>query len=234
MKENIPKVELIERPVFVWALSVLIIYSVVCFSVETLPDLSAETTRFLELSEIVVISIFTVEYLCRILCARNKIKFVFSFYGLVDLITILPFYLAFAIDLRAMRLVRLLRLVRIIKLARYNRAINRFSEAIYIAKEELIIFTLASMIMIYLAAAGIYYFEHAAQPEIYRSIFDCLWWAVVTLTTVGYGDIYPVTAGGRLFTFLTLMIGLGLLVVPTGIVTSALSAVRNNQEGDLK
>ncbi|UTW12631.1 two pore domain potassium channel family protein [Marinobacterium rhizophilum] len=88
--------------------------------------------------------------------------------------------------------------------------------------------------MIYLAAVGIYYFEHAAQPEMYRSIFDCLWWAVVTLTTVGYGDIYPVTVGGRLFTFLTLMIGLGLLVVPTGIVTSALSAVRNNQEEDVE
>ncbi|UTW14291.1 ion transporter [Marinobacterium rhizophilum] len=89
-----------------------------------------------------VVAAFTVEYFYRILCSTNKIKFIFSFYGLVDLIVILPFYLAFAVDLRAMRLVRLLRLVRIMKLVRYNSAIRRFSKVIYIAKEELVIFKL--------------------------------------------------------------------------------------------
>ncbi len=84
--------------------------------------------------------------------------------------------------------------------------------------------------MLYLAAIGIYYFEHKAQPEVFRSIFDCLWWAVATLTTVGYGDIYPITIAGRLFTFVILMVGLGLIAVPTGIVASALSSVRRQQE----
>jgi voltage-gated potassium channel len=84
--------------------------------------------------------------------------------------------------------------------------------------------------MLYLAAVGIYHFEHRAQPEVFRSMFDSLWWAVATLTTVGYGDIYPITIGGRLFTFLVLMLGLGLVAVPIGIVASSLSVVRGQQE----
>lgn len=225
MKGNI-----IEKPTFVWFITGLIIFSVVCFSIETLPDLSPEVIQFLRYSEMVTVAIFTVEYLYRIYVAPSRTKFIFSFYGLIDLIAILPFYLSFAVDLRAMRLIRLLRLLRILKLFRYNQAINRFSKAIYLAKEELIIFTLASLVMLYLAAVGIYHFEHRAQPEVFRSIFDSLWWAVATLTTVGYGDIYPVTMGGRLFTFLVLMLGLGLVAVPTGIVASSLSAVRRQQE----
>ena len=97
------------------------------------------------------------------------------------------------------------------------------------AKEELVIFTLASFVLLYLSAVGIYHFEHAAQPDVFRSIFDSLWWSVATLTTVGYGDIYPITLGGKMFTFCVLMIGLGLIAVPTGIVASALSAVRHER-----
>ncbi len=225
MKDNI-----LEKPVLAWSITGLIIYSVISFSIETLPNLSAETIQFFRYSEIATVGIFTIEYLYRIYAAQNRLKFIFSFLGVIDLIAILPFYLAFAIDLRAMRLIRLLRLVRILKLVRYNQAISRFSKAIYLAKEELIIFTLASLVMLYLAAVGIYHFEHSAQPEIFRSIFDSLWWAVATLTTVGYGDIYPITMGGRLFTFFVLILGLGLVAVPTGIISSSLSAVRRQQE----
>ncbi len=221
---------LLERPLVSWCIAGLILFSVVCYSLETLPNLSESTKLFLHYAEIFVVAVFTLEYLFRIYSAPNKLKFIFSFYGLVDLLAILPFYLAFTVDLRTLRLLRLLRLARLLKLARYNRAIQRFGKAIYLAKEELIIFTFASLILIYLGAVGIYHFEHQAQPEVFRSIFDCLWWAVATLTTVGYGDIYPVTLGGRLFTFGILMVGLGLVAVPTGIVASALSAIRREQE----
>lgn len=216
-----------DDPAFAWSITVLIIYSVICYSIETLPNLSVLTIDFLYYSEIIVVSIFTIEYLYRIYSAPNRLKFVFSFYGLIDLMAILPFYLATAIDLRTLRLMRLLRLARLLKLARYNKAILRFSKAISLAKEELVIFTLASLVLLYLAAVGIYHFEHNAQPEVFRSIFDSLWWAVVTLTTVGYGDIYPITIGGRIFTFVILMVGLGLVAVPTGIVASALSVIRS-------
>src|SRR5690554_1729338 len=132
--------------------------------------------------------------------------------------------------LESLRLLRLFRLLRIFKMVRYNRAINRVWRAIYSAREELMVFFGASMIMIIISAVGIYQFEHAAQPEVYRSLFDALWWAVLTLTTVGYGDTYPVTMAGRLFTFLMLMIGLGLIAVPTGIITSSLSTIKQKIE----
>ena len=84
--------------------------------------------------------------------------------------------------------------------------------------------------LLYFSAFGIYYFEHEVQPAVYASIFDALWWAVVTLTTVGYGDMYPITVAGRIFTFIILMLGLVFIAVPTGIVASALSAVRREDE----
>jgi len=219
----------IDKPIFSWLITLLIIYSVICYSIETLPELSANTLLFLYYSEIVIVAIFTVEYIYRVYTAKKRLKFIFSFYGIIDLLAILPFYLATAVDLRTLRMMRLLRILRLLRLARYSKAVRRFSKAIYLAKEELVIFTIASLIMLYLAAVGIYHFEHQAQPEAFRSIFDCLWWAVVTLTTVGYGDIYPITVGGRAFTFVILMIGLGLIAVPTGIVASALSEIRNKQ-----
>jgi voltage-gated potassium channel len=219
----------LDRPIFAWVITTLIIYSVICFSIETLPNLSTATVSFLYYSEIFVVSLFTIEYLYRIYSAPNRFKFVFSFYGLIDLLAIVPFYLATAVDLRSLRLMRLLRLARLLKLVRYNKAIHRFNKAISLAKEELVIFTLASFVMLYLAAVGIYHFEHTAQPEVFRSIFDSLWWAAATLTTVGYGDIYPITVGGRIFTFVTLMVGLGLVAVPTGIIASALSEIRSKQ-----
>jgi voltage-gated potassium channel len=223
------KTNLLEKPIVAWPLAILIIYSIVCFSIETLPDLDQPTVLFLRYSEIGIVIIFTIEYLYRLCVAEAKVKFVFSFYGLIDLLAIIPFYLATAVDLRSLRLIRLLRLARLLKLARYNSAIHRFIKAINLAKEELIIFTLASLVMLYLAAVGIYHFEHEAQPEVFRSIFDSLWWAVATLTTVGYGDIYPITIAGRIFTFFILMIGLGLVAVPAGIVASALSNVRQKK-----
>ncbi|MGS0497607.1 ion transporter [Pseudoalteromonas sp. S1727] len=222
----------LDRPIFVWIITILILYSVFCFSLETLPNLSADTRLFLKYSEIAVVVIFTCEYFIRILLSPKRLRFIFSFYGLVDLIAILPFYLAFAIDLRSFRLIRLLRLIRVLKVARYNSALQRFSKALFLAKEELAIFTGLSLILLYLSAVGIYHFEHAAQPEVFKSIFDSLWWSVATLTTVGYGDIYPITIGGLFFTFIILMVGLGLVAVPTGIVASALSAVRRESESN--
>ncbi|WP_411710902.1 potassium channel family protein [Legionella septentrionalis] len=94
------------------------------------------------------------------------------------------------------------------------------------AKEELVLFLSAALIILFLAGVGIYYFENEAQPEVFSSVFHSLWWAVATLTTVGYGDIYPVTVGGKIFTFFVLVIGLGVVAVPAGMVASALSKAR--------
>lgn len=212
---------------FTFSIQFLIIVSLVTFSIDTLPDLSPSTKEFLRLIEVITVVIFSLEYVLRLVVAEKIFKFAFSFYGLIDLAAILPFYIATGLDLRAIRVFRLLRVLRILKLLKYNQAISRFNRAFVIAKEELILFGIVAGILLYLSAVGIYYFENGAQPEQFKSVFHSLWWAVTTLTTVGYGDMYPITAGGRLFTFFVLMIGLGIVAVPTGLIASALSQVRN-------
>lgn len=205
-------------------------FSLVTFSLETLPGLGPELRRALTLAEAITVAIFTLEYALRLFVASNKVHFATSFFGLVDLLAILPFYLSLGVDLRSVRAFRLLRLFRIFKLARYNRAIQRFHRALLIAREELILFGFASVILLYLAAVGIYYFERDAQPEAFASVFHSLWWALATMTTVGYGDVYPVTAGRRCFTFLVLLVGLGVVSVPAGLVASALSKAREIED----
>lgn len=204
----------------------LIILSLISFSIETLPDISYEISNALRLFEMATVAIFTIEYILRLFYSEHKLKFVFSFFGVIDLLAILPFYIGIGLDLRSIRSFRLLRLVRILKLARYNAAMRRIHKAFIIAKEELALFLMASLIILYLAGVGIYYFENPAQPETFCSIFHSLWWAVATLTTVGYGDIYPITIGGKIFTFFILIIGLGVVSIPAGIVASALSKAR--------
>jgi len=212
---------------FTFSIQFLIIVSLVTFSIDTLPDLSPSTKEFLRLIEVITVVIFSLEYVLRLVVAEKVFKFAFSFFGLIDLAAILPFYIATGLDLRAIRVFRLLRVLRILKLLKYNQAISRFNRAFVIAKEELILFGIVAGILLYLSAVGIYYFENGAQPDQFKSVFHSLWWAVTTLTTVGYGDMYPITAGGRLFTFFVLTIGLGIVAVPTGLIASALSQVRN-------
>jgi voltage-gated potassium channel len=118
------------------------------------------------------------------------------------------------------------------KLVRYSKAVQRFHRAFLIAREELILFFCVACMLLFFSSVGIYYFENDAQPEAYSSVFQSMWWAIVTLTTVGYGDVYPITAGGRVFTFFVLMVGLGIIAVPTGIVSSALSKAREMEKDE--
>ena len=211
------------------SIQMLIILSLISFSLETLPDLDEEFIKFLRIFEVITVIIFTVEYLLRLFVAKKKLKFVFSFYGIVDLMAILPFYLAFGIDLRSLRILRLFRLFRIFKILRYSKAIRHMVKAFLSIKEELILFMILSSFLLFLSSVGIYYFENPAQPEVFASIFHSLWWAVATLTTVGYGDIYPITVGGKIFTSVMLFIGLGIVAVPTGLIASALTKTKNDK-----
>lgn len=209
--------------IFAYFIQILILVSIVAFSIETVPDLEPSSRRILRIIEIFCVIVFTLEYLLRIYVADKKVKFIFSFFGLIDFLAILPFYLSFGFDLRSLRALRFFRLFRILKLMRYNRAIKQFSRAISMAKEQILLFLFVTLILIYFSAVGIYFFENKVQPEHFASIFDSLWWAIITLTTVGYGDVYPVTIGGKVFTFFILMIGLGIVAIPTGIISSALT-----------
>ncbi|WP_299111829.1 ion transporter [uncultured Winogradskyella sp.] len=220
---------------FAYFIQFLIIFSVITFSIETLPDLKPQTKVVLNAIEAFCVVIFTFEYVARIYVADSKPKFIFSFFGIIDFLAILPFYLSFGVDLRSLRLLRMFRLFRLFKLVRYNKAMRHFANAMILAKEQIILFMIITLMLIYFTAVGIYYFENEAQPDHFSSIFSSLWWSIVTLTTVGYGDVYPITVGGRIFTFFMLLIGLGVVAIPTGIISSSLTkAVEPNEEEELK
>ncbi len=233
IKEIVEKNETRSGRAFDLFIQSLILLSIFTFSVGTLPDLDVGIRELLQKIETVIVILFTLEYLIRIYIADSKIDYIFSFYGLIDLLAIVPFYISSGIDLRSLRIFRMLRLFGLLKFFRYSEAVRRFSRAFSIAKEEIVLFGVVTIMLLYLSATGIYYFENEAQPEAFKSIFHSLWWAVVTLTTVGYGDVYPITIGGRIFTFFILMIGLGIVAVPAGLLASALSKARmEEQEGD--
>ena len=223
-----------EGKVFDWAIIVLIFYAIAALVYGTIPALSEEARKFLWISEIVITALFTLEYILRFYLAERKRDYSFSFYGIIDFVAILPFYLALlgaeVAVLRSFRALRLLRIFRLLKIVRYNRAADRLLKALSESKEEFTLFFFTTLILLFISAAGIYYFEHPGQPEKFSSILHSLWWAVVTLTTVGYGDVYPTTLGGRIFTFIILLIGLGVVAAPAGLIASALSKVRETED----
>ena len=210
------------------AVLILIFLSVVILSVDTLPDLSPGLREILHFSEIVITLLFTIEYGLRVATAPKKTNYIFGFYGIIDFLAIFPFWFLFpGFDSRLLRAIRLIRVFRIVKIARYSDTMDRFGKALSSAKEEILIFLFATAILIYISAAGIYYFEHEIQPERFKSIFHSLWWAIAMIPTIGYGDIYPMTLGGKLFALLMGMCGLSVIAIPSGIVAKALlTAVR--------
>lgn len=215
--------------IFAVFIQALIVLSLIAFSIETLPGLDAAVRLWLRYFEVSTVSVFTLEYFLRVAAAEKPLRFIRSFFGIVDLAAILPFYLTTGLDLRAIRGFRLLRLFRIFKLVRYSKALARYHRAFVLSKEELILFGLTSLLVLFLAAVGIFYFENPGQPDVFSSVFNSLWWAIITLTTVGYGDMVPLTAGGRFFTFLILVVGIGVVAVPTAIFSSALSRARDEE-----
>lgn len=210
-------------------IQIFILFSLVIYSVGTLPNLPPLISKILTKIDHICYIVFTIEYFLRIYVVQKRLKYIFSFFGIIDLLAILPFIAGINIDLRALRIFRVF---RILQLSKYNESLQRFGVTLKMIKPELVLFLIIAGIFIFISAAGIYYFEHEAQPEQFASIFHSLWWAIITLTTVGYGDVYPITMGGRVFTFLILLIGLGVITIPTGLIASALSSARDleNQE----
>jgi voltage-gated potassium channel len=169
-----------------------------------------------------------VEYLLRLACSPKPWRYAVSFWGIVDFLSIVPAILFLMPDAQSIRSLRLLRLIRLLKLFHASHALDRLARAFQKNRDELWIFSFIALVVLYLSAVGIYHFEHQAQPETFGSIPACLWWSLATLTTVGYGDVYPITLAGRAFTGIVLLVGLGVIAVPAGLITSALL------EGDLE
>lgn len=193
-------------------------------TLESVPEIRSVHDRLFDILELVFVLIFAVEYFVRAAFSRPTSRYLFSFWGIVDLVSWLPAVLFASPTWVVLRVLRVARVFKLLKLPAFDRATRRLMVAFRATREQLILFVLLALITIYLSGVGIYVFENSAQPDVFRSIPHSLWWAAATLTTVGYGDIYPITLGGRLFTSAILFIGLGIIAVPTGIITSALLA----------
>lgn len=181
--------------------------------------------------------VFTIEYALRIISFKKSyygksfVRYVLSLDLLIDLFALLPFYLTLLpIDLRYLRTFRLLRLARIFKLTRYNTAINTVKAVVGSKKEILIISFVLIGLILYMVSAVMYYVENAAQPEVFSSIPKTMWWGVATLTTVGYGDIFPITPLGRMLGGVIAILGIGIFAIPTGIIASGFTEYIDKDE----
>ena len=192
--------------------------------VESEPDLSIEVKNYLSNFEIFSIAIFSIEYVIRSLVAiKNKKSYNFSFFGIIDLISILPFFFGKIIgfDGRFVRVFRLFRISRILKLGKFSKSFELLGQGVSNVKKELYITFFIAFIMLFFSASGIYYLENPEQPKAFSSITESFWWAVSSLTGVGFEEIFPKTFGGKLFGTFISLIGIGVVAVPTGIVSAS-------------
>lgn len=222
-------------------LIVLILLNVVAFAAETVPEIGARYAGAFRLFNLFSVAVFTLEYGLRLWScveipmlrqfspARARLHFAVRPLLIVDLLAILPFYLSFliAIDLRVLRV---LRLFRFLKLARYSPALHTLGRVLVNERRALLGALLVMASLILFAATGIYLLEHDAQPEVFGSVPAAAWWALATLTTVGYGDVVPVTAFGKIFGGLVMVFGLGMFALPIAIVATGFSQEANRRE----
>lgn len=217
-----------------WFLMTLIAVNVIAVIMETEPWFHQMFEPYLFRLEVFSVIIFTIEYFLRLWsCPENpayknvpekitRLKYSVTPMAIIDLIAILPFYLAFLTNID-LRFLRVLRLLRIFKLTRYSEAMTTLLKVL---KDEINSFAAAIFIMIVImiiAASGIFLVEHDDQPNVFGSIPQSMWWSIVTLTTVGYGDIYPISVLGKIFAALIMVAGVGLVALPTGILASSFS-----------
>lgn len=207
------------------AVHALIVLSALAIAIETEPKTPNMLRDWLYGFEVLLLVLFTAEYGLRLYASEHRLRYLFSFWGIVDLLSILPAIVLLTPEWQALRA---LRLVRLLKLFRSSRSLDRLVVAMREVRGELFVFGVIASLMLYVSAVGIYLFEHAAQPEVFTSILTSLWWAVASFTTVGYGDMVPITPGGQVFTTFVLFIGLGIIAVPAAIVTTALLEAETN------
>ena len=208
----------------------LIVLNVISVMLETVDPLYAAYGREFFAFEAISVVIFTVEYLGRLWAATEhpdythpvwgRLRYAVSPYMIIDLLAILPFFLGAIIDLRFLRALRLLRFLRLLKLTRYSESMQLFARALRLKREELVITSIVGVILLLVASSGMYFAERTAQPETFSSIPAALWWGVITLTTVGYGDVTPVTPLGQVLGAMVAVVGIGLFALPASILAS--------------
>jgi voltage-gated potassium channel len=213
----------------------LIAMNVVAVMLQTVQTFAARYGALLRGFEVLSVSVFTVEYLLRLWTCTvrgdfrgpvtGRLRFMVTPLAAVDLLAILPFYLPMLLpfDLRFMRVLRLLRMLRVLKLGRYSESLRIIARVMRSKKEDLLVTAFATLILLVMASSFMYEAENSAQPEAFPSIPSTMWWAVVTLTTVGYGDVCPMTPMGKVLGSVIALLGIGLFALPAGILASGFS-----------
>jgi len=218
--------------IFDYFIILLIILSTVAIILESFAHINTTYDKALRIFNAFSVIVFTIEYILRLYVSpitnpsstilKSVFIFIFSFFGLIDLLAILPFYLPllFPFDLRFIRILRLLRFFRLLKLGRYSSSMILIGSVIKESRRELWLTLFVSLLVLIMAATMMYYVEGKEQPEAFPNIVATFWWATATLTTVGYGDIYPVTNIGKVLSGVIAILGIGLIALPTGIISA--------------
>ena len=210
----------------------LILLNVIAVILETVESLGSRYMLFFETFEMFSVAVFSIEYLLRIWSCTiaerynrplmGRLRFSVTPMALIDLMAILPFYLPMIIplDLRFIRALRLFRFFRLLKMTRYSDSLKTFGNVIRAKKEELVITIFFILILLVISSSLMYFCENEAQPDVFSSIPASMWWGVATLTTVGYGDVYPITPIGKFLGAIIAILGIGMFAIPTGILGS--------------
>ncbi|MDH0660131.1 ion transporter [Empedobacter sp. GD03865] len=217
------------------SLLLLILLSVGLVMLESIPAINARHHTVLVSLEWILTFLFTIEYLLRIYCVKNRWRYIFSFYGVIDLLSILPFYLGLVLPtskyLASIRILRLLRIFRIFNLTRFTRGKNVLVLGLKESKDKIIVFLSFVLLIVVVIGSIMYMVEHDHPESGFTSIPISIYWAIVTLTTVGYGDISPVTGLGQFLASVVMIIGYGVIAVPTSIVTMEMNkAAKHNED----
>lgn len=212
---------------------VCILVSIFNIIASTFSDLETWIVSTLAVVEIITTIIFTIEYLMRLYCCeyiykgkykgvKAKLRYSVSFFAIVDLFSILPMYIAilFGVNLRALAAVKIFRILRIFKIKSFSNALMTVINVIKRKSSQLLASLSVILLLMLISSIIMFYIENPSQPDVYQNAFSGLWWSVATFTTVGYGDIYPITMMGKLFASVIAFLGIGLVAVPTGIISS--------------
>jgi len=227
---------------FSWLLTLMVLSNVVAVILESVPAINARYGRSLAVFDTLSVLFFSVEYLMRIWTAAEKnkhlprtatsrrLRYMISFHGLVDLLAILPFFLQSLLPGLDLRFLRVIRIMRILKLSHYSTALEDLIASIYAERDAFISALYLLALSILITSCLMHYAEHALQPDQFGTIPDAMWWSVITITTVGYGDATPISAWGKVIGAFTALSGVFTVALLTGIVASAFATRVRTQE----
>lgn len=215
-------------------LLVMILLSITVIMLDSVESLHAKHAIYFHRLEWIFTILFTVEYILRVSLSKTPVRFIFSFLGLVDLISILPTYISFFFGgfqtLLVMRALRLLRIFRVFRLSHFMTDLRFLTKAMNSSMRKISIFLLFAMVIVIIMGSVMYIVEDPKDG--FTSIPQCIYWAISTITTVGYGDIVPITAIGKVVANIVMLIGFAIIAVPTGIITTEMSmAIKNRETG---